>query len=63
MYGATFNPQITLKALSHFADGNLPRLAKATKDRLARAARDVDLDRLPTLVPRVPRRGSRGRPQ
>jgi hypothetical protein len=28
--GATFNPQITLKALSHFADGNLPRLAKAT---------------------------------
>jgi hypothetical protein len=63
IYGATFNPQITLKALSHFADGNLPRLAKATKDRLAQAARDVDLDRLPTLVPRAPRRNSRGPPQ
>jgi hypothetical protein len=63
IYGATFNPQITLKALSHFADGNLPRLAKATKARLAQAARDVDLDRLPTLVPRPSRRGRGGRPQ
>ena len=63
IYGAIFNPQITLKALSHFADGNLARLAKVTKDRLAQAARDVDLDRLPTLVPRTPRRDSGGRPQ
>ena len=31
MYGATFNPQITLKALSHFADSNLPRLARALR--------------------------------
>ena len=49
LYGATFNPQITLKALSHFADGNLRRLERAAKDRLARAAREVDLDRLPAL--------------
>lgn len=61
IYGAMFNPQITLKALSHFADGNLSRLAKATKDRLAQAAREVDLDRLPTLVPPTLRRGRRGR--
>ncbi len=49
IYGPQFNPQITLKALSFFDDGNLHRLPRATKDRLARAARDVDLDRLPTI--------------
>ena len=51
IYGAQFNPQLTLKALSYFEDGNLPRLPRATKDRLAKAVRDVDLDRLPTIVP------------
>jgi hypothetical protein len=61
LYGATFNPQITLKALSHFADGDLPRLAKATKDHLARAARDVDLDRLPTIIRRALRSSGKGR--
>jgi hypothetical protein len=50
IYGTQFNPQITLKALSCFEDGNLRRLPKATKDRLAKAARDVDLDRLPAIA-------------
>jgi hypothetical protein len=36
-------PQITLKALSFFADGNLSALPRAVQDRLARAAREVDL--------------------
>jgi len=49
IYGEQFNPQITLKALSYFDDGNLSRLDKATKDCLAKAAREVDLDRLPTI--------------
>jgi len=49
IYGAGFNPQITLKALSFFGDGNLALLPGAVKDRLARAAREVDLDRLPPL--------------
>jgi hypothetical protein len=49
IYGTQFNPQITLKALSFFEDGNLRRLPKATKDRLAKAAREVDLDRLPAI--------------
>ena len=49
IYGEQFNPQITLKALSYFEDGNLSRLDKATKDYLAKAARVVDLDRLPTI--------------
>jgi len=61
IYGRSFNPQITLKALSYFEDGNLPRLAKAIKDRLARAAREVDLDRLPTISRRTsPRNGGHG---
>jgi hypothetical protein len=49
IYGRQSNPQITLKALSFFDDGNLRRLPKAIKDRLANAAREADLDRLPTI--------------
>jgi hypothetical protein len=49
IYGSSFNPQITLKALSYFGDGNLDRLPEDLKERLATAARDVDLDRLPVL--------------
>ena len=59
LYGPQFNPQIALKALSYFDEGNLRRLAKATKDRLAKAAREVDLDRLPTLARAVHPRGTR----
>jgi hypothetical protein len=49
IYGSRFNPQITLKAMSYFADGSLRHLPKMMKDRLTRAAREVDLDRLPTI--------------
>ena len=51
IYGPVFNPQITLKALSFFGDGNLYRLPREIQDRLAKAAREVDLDRLPEIVP------------
>jgi hypothetical protein len=50
IHGPTFNPQITLKALSFFGDGNLHRLPRDVQDRLARAAREVDLDRLPRIA-------------
>jgi hypothetical protein len=50
IYGPSFNPQITLKALSFFGDGNLDRLPRDVQDRLARAAREVDLDRLPGVA-------------
>jgi len=50
IYGQPFNPQITLKALSFFGDGNLRQLPKAMKDRLVKAAREVDLDRLPMVA-------------
>jgi hypothetical protein len=50
IYGSQFNPQITLKALSYFDDGDLPRLPQGLKDRLTRAIGAVDLDRLPVVT-------------
>jgi hypothetical protein len=50
LYGTAYNPQITLKALSYFDDGNLGTLSEPTKLRLARAASAVDLDRLPVIA-------------
>jgi hypothetical protein len=49
IYGTQFNPEITLKALSYFGDGDLRQLPELMKARLAKAAREVDLDRLPKL--------------
>lgn len=49
LYGPSFNPEITLKALSYFEDGNLGELPSDMKFRLADAVRKVDLDRLPSL--------------
>ena len=49
IYGQTFNPQITLKALSYFDDGDLRQLPEDLKSRLATAARQVDLDLLPSI--------------
>ena len=62
IYGTQFNPQITLKALSFFDDGNLRRLPRATKDFLAKAAREVDLDRLPTIARAAPPRDQNSGP-
>ena len=49
IYGAQFNPQITLKALSYFDDGGLRDLPDDLKTRLVRSVSSVDLDNLPTL--------------
>lgn len=49
LYGPTFNPQLSLKALSFFDDGNLRELADDLKERLVVAARGVDLDDLPAV--------------
>ncbi len=49
LYGESFNPEITLKALSYFDDGNLRDLPEEVKLRLVNAAREVDLDHLPTI--------------
>ena len=39
VYGPTFNPLLSLKALSYFGDGDLPSLPKETRLALERAAR------------------------
>lgn len=50
LYGRSFNPEITLKALSYFDDGDLRKLPEDLKHRLARAVKEVDLDQLPKLA-------------
>ncbi len=55
LYGPTFNPEVTLKALSYFDDGNLRGLPCELKLRLVVAAREVDLDRLPDIGAEVRR--------
>ena len=57
LYGTGFNPQITLKALTYFADGTLPSLPEGTRHRLVDAVAKADLDRLPILVVHRPRGG------
>jgi hypothetical protein len=49
LYGASFNPEITLKALSYFDDGDLRALPEEMKTRLVVAAREVDLEQLPEV--------------
>ena len=65
IYGPQFNPQITLKALSFFGGGDLGKLPQDMKERLASAARAVDLDNLPEITalkePDAARGGGRGR--
>ena len=50
LYGDSFNPLATLKALAYFDDGNVVNLPTAARDRLARAVGAVDLDRLPRIA-------------
>lgn len=49
LYGRSFKPETTVKALSCFDRGELQELARDLKLRLANAARDVDLRNLPRL--------------
>jgi hypothetical protein len=47
VYGEQFNPQISLKALSYFDDGDLQSLPEDLKTRIVRAVTATDLNRLP----------------
>jgi Nucleotidyl transferase AbiEii toxin, Type IV TA system len=59
IYGAQFNPLITLKALSFFDDGDLGSLPRDVRDRLVKAATEVDLARIPVIEADRPRRPNR----
>jgi hypothetical protein len=52
IYGKTCTQLSTLKALSYFDDRNLRQLPESVKSRLLKAAREVDLNQLPTIFPR-----------
>lgn len=49
VYGRSFNPLITLKALSYFDD--LPKLPHDVRKRLSAAVQAVDLGKLPEITP------------
>lgn len=51
IYGKDFNPQISLKALSYFQDGDLSSLPEDLKKRLTDAIISVDLGKLPKVSP------------
>jgi Nucleotidyl transferase AbiEii toxin, Type IV TA system len=53
IYGHSFNPLITLKALSYFDD--VPALPRDVRDRLKSAVAGVDVAHLPMLTPHTPR--------
>jgi hypothetical protein len=53
VYGRSFNPLITLKALSYFDD--VPTLAEEVRERLETAVEGVDPTQLPVLIPYVRR--------
>jgi len=50
IYGDQFEPRTTLRALSHFADGDLPKLPASMQNALLTAATGVKLDELPVLI-------------
>jgi Nucleotidyl transferase AbiEii toxin, Type IV TA system len=52
VYGNAFNGALSLKALTYFADGDLPDLSPATQKKLRALASEVNL----TKIPRVPAR-------
>jgi len=52
VYGTAFNPLLSLKALSYFADGDLSLLPGATRSKLIAAVHAVDPDQIPEIQPR-----------
>jgi hypothetical protein len=53
VYGARFNPLISLKALTFYEEGDLDRVDSATRARLTEAAKKVN----PRALPAFPARG------
>jgi Nucleotidyl transferase AbiEii toxin, Type IV TA system len=51
VFGSRFNPLLSLKALSYFADGDLASLPAAVRSRLLTAVQAVDLSRIPEIAP------------
>ena len=52
VYGSTFNPLLSLKALAYFGDGDLPSLPKETREALGQAVRDTPVDAIHAMPSR-----------
>ncbi|HZF09802.1 MAG TPA: nucleotidyl transferase AbiEii/AbiGii toxin family protein [Thermoanaerobaculia bacterium] len=52
VYGPTFNPILSAKALSYYCDGDLETLPQEVRSRLTAAAGQVDIARLPEVSAR-----------
>ena len=50
IYGNSFNPRVSLKALAFFEDGDLHRLPLRIRERLTAEAQRIDPDRLPRIT-------------
>ena len=53
VYGKEFNGALSLKALTYFADGDLPTLSPETQTKLRALAGPVNLKQIPRLKARV----------
>lgn len=52
VYGTVFNPLLSLKALSYFADGDLSSLSDTIRSKLIGAVSKVDPDQIPEIQSR-----------
>jgi hypothetical protein len=53
IYGREFNGALSLKALTYFADGDLPSLGLATQNALRALATQVNLKRIPLFEAKI----------
>jgi hypothetical protein len=53
VYGSTFNGTLSLKALTFFADGDLPTLSPAVQSKLRTLASQVNLQQIPLMEARM----------
>jgi predicted nucleotidyltransferase component of viral defense system len=53
VYGKQFNGALSLKALTNFADGDLPQLSSDTREQLRTLAAQVNLKQIPVLQART----------
>ena len=60
-FGKQFNGALSLKALTYFADGDLPQLKSGTQEQLRSLAAQVNLKEIPVLKARTGVTGEGGR--
>lgn len=60
VYGKEFNGALSLKALTYFADGDLPNLSPATQKKLRMLASEVNLSNIPRVQAKVGLTGEEG---